>query len=115
LLRASEVPQGRHVEILRQEGGHEAEIVAISFCDELRAYATSALDCTIRFWDFEKRIIRSILFNTPRRCLLFTALVGDILLTQGRHISTIARDVWEERGLLHLAKESEDPWEKISS
>jgi WD40 repeat protein len=135
-----EVPQGRHLEVIRQEGGHEDEILAISFCDELRAYATSAMDCTIKFWDFEKRIIKSILFNSPPRCILFTSSsslssppsasvsggagaragagtgtgVGNILLTQGRHISLVLREVWEERGLLQIAKDSEDPWERIS-
>lgn len=110
-----DVAKGRHIEVIRQEGGHESAIIAISFCDELRAYATSSLDCTLKFWDFEKRLIKSILFNAPSKCILFTIPVGNILLTQGRHISSIAREVWEEKGLLQIAKESEDPWERISS
>lgn len=107
-----EVAQGTFIEVLRQEGGHEAEITCISFCDELRAFATAAMDSTIKFWDYEKRYIRAVLFDSPPRDIQFNqSPLGSLLVTQKAQIVTIAMSVWEGNGLLQLVKDQEDPWD----
>ena len=107
-----EVAQGTHIEVLRQEGGHEAEITSITFCDEMRAYATAAMDCTVKFWDYEKRYIRAILFDTPPRDILFNPEeIGSILVIQNTQIVSVSMSVWEGNGLLQKVREEEDPWD----
>lgn len=108
---SKEIPQGSFIEVLRQEGGHEAEIIAITFCDELRAYATSSKDCMVKFWDFEKRYIKSILLDSPPLDILFNYPVGELLVTQKSHILNVAMEVWEGKGLLQAVKDEEDPWD----
>lgn len=103
-------PVGSYIEVLRQEHQHEREIIDIAFCDSLRVFATTAQDYTVKFWDYEKRYIRTIVFDVLSRSLLFTH-AGDLLLAQNMNIFRVEFHVWEGRGLIQQAVMRELPWD----
>ena len=35
---------------------HNDMVSCLSFCDPLRVFASSSLDCTVRIWDFNKQV-----------------------------------------------------------
>ena len=85
---------GRFVEILHEDSDHTKTVTGISFCDKLNAYATSAMDATIKFWDFKKRCLKTILLDVPSRDVLFNWPLGSLVVTQREKLQTISYDSW---------------------
>lgn len=99
-------------EVEKQGITHESSVVAISFCDELRIYVTSAMDATVKIWDFDKRLVRSIKFNMPPRAVIFHGGVGDVLICQRNYLLTVTMAIWDEGDYLRQTRESSDPWQE---
>lgn len=53
-----------------------------SLCALCIARTRSSLDCTVRVWDYEKRLIRTVTLNLPSYSVLNNSPLGDLLITQ---------------------------------
>jgi WD40 repeat protein len=116
-------------EIIRSSENHDAIVTGICFCDDLSVYASCSLDNTVNFWDFEKRLIRSIILNMPSYGLVAIqgkekkegeeesdeeekskegAKTGDVIMCQNHYLLTIPRRIWDEGDLLDEAKQQEE-------
>jgi WD40 repeat protein len=91
---------------------HEGPVVALSFCDPLQLYATSAMDSTVKIWDMNKRLIRSIKFNLPPTAISFHGKLGDIVISQKNYLLQTTMMIWNEGNYLQKVQETEDPWAK---
>jgi len=102
----------RHTEVTRQDAEHLGAVTGVSFCDAVQSYATSSMDCTIKFWDYKKKCLKTILLDVPSRDILFGWSIGDLLITQRQVLQSIAYKSWKA-DLLKDGEESngEDEWD----
>ena len=82
------------VEISTISEHHDAAITSISFCEECNYFVTCAADTSIMFWDFEKRHLRTIVFNNPMRAALCVNKSGDCIISQSNYLLTVKLDAW---------------------
>jgi hypothetical protein len=104
---------GRFTEVLNQDSDHSGSVTGVSFCDKLNAYATSALDSAIKFWDFKKKCLKTILLDVPSRDVLFNWPVGHLIVTQREKLQSIPYDSWSNMrptGQEEEGGEDEDDW-----
>jgi WD40 repeat protein len=51
------------IEISRLEEQHDATILSISFYDDKKLIGTCAADTSVMFWDYQKRYLKTLIFN----------------------------------------------------
>jgi WD40 repeat protein len=90
----SNVSDGSYAELLRQDENHSNEILCISFCDELKIYATSSLDMSIKIWNYDRHYLRTLIFDIIPNIILFHNKDGDLLIAQNKSIIKISINVW---------------------
>jgi hypothetical protein len=110
-LSDSGTTYGSFVEILHQDSDHSGAVTGISICDKLSAYATSAMDSSIKFWDFKKRCIKTILLDVPSRDVLFNWPVGCLLVTQRDLLQSVSLDAWKPDVQTSSDGEEENDWD----
>ncbi len=100
------------VEIEQQSHSHNAAVTSISFCDNLRIFASASSDGTIFFWDISKILVRIIRFNSPVKCICFSISppFGGLIVNQNKYILIVKRDKWDEGAFLQAVRDNKDPW-----
>ena len=98
--------------MLRSGDAHLGVVVALSFCDELKLYATCSSDKCVKVWTLDKQIIRTIHYNMPTITLLFNSDTrpGDCLFTQFSYVLNITRKLWDEGGALDSIRNHIEQW-----
>lgn len=87
-------------EIVRSSENHDYAVNAICFCDDLRVYVTCGKDYTVNFWDYEKRLVRSVVLNMPSCGLVLNNQIGDVIISQNHYLLTVPRRTWDEDDIL---------------
>lgn len=58
-------------------------------CPTLQLYASSSLDCTIRIWTAENRLLRLLQLNGAPQALTFCSNSGDLVLALGSRLCLV--------------------------
>ena len=100
------------VEIEQQSHSHNAAVTSISFCDNLRIFASASFDGTIFIWDISKVLIRIVRFNSPVKCICFSISppFGGLIVNQNKYILVVKRDKWDEGSFLQAVRDQKDLW-----
>ena len=98
------------LEVLREGHQHDSKVLCMSFCDYLRVFATSSEDRSIKIWDYDKRLVRTVVFNVPSPAILFNGMNGDLLITQRTYVLCTSRRIWDEGDVLRSLRSKGDPW-----
>jgi WD40 repeat protein len=91
-------------EVINSSENHDARVNHICFCDDMRIYISCSQDSTVNFWDYEKRLIRSIIFNIVSNCLALNGRLGDVIIGQNQYLLTIPRRIWDEDDFVNSVK-----------
>eukprot|EP01041_Mallomonas_annulata_P001070 gene1070-2098_t len=103
-------------EILRQGHQHDGKVTCLAFCDAANIFASTAMDCAIKIWDYEKRLLRTVSLHFPSLVVLFADNSGDVLLVQKAYILKVQRSDWDEgEDDMQLARENRDPWMQLDA
>lgn len=97
-------------EVIAQSTSHDDKVLCLTFCDNLKVYATCSMDSHVMVWDYEKRLIKNIKFHMPTYEIYFLGNLGDILITQGYYLLTITKKIWDEGDVLEYLRTYRDPW-----
>lgn len=73
----------------RPDDDHLDEIISISSCDRMKLVASASLDCTIRIWNYDCKLIRCIRLKEKPYSLSFCSERADILVGIGNHLFKI--------------------------
>lgn len=105
--------QGSFTEYMRQEDSHSSAVVDITFCDALKIYATGSTDMTVKIWNYEKRYIKTIVFDCVPSTLLFINDTADLLISQQCTIVKITRGNWDKNSIASVeGRDKEDIWQQ---
>ena len=103
-LTEENVTFGQFVEILHEDADHCSTVTGISFCHTLNSYATSGLDSAVKFWNYRKKCLQTVLLDTPSRDVLFHWPIGHLLVTQREKLHSIPFECWKsELSLEHYS------------
>ena len=91
-------------EIQRIGENHDTPIISICFIDDLRVYCTCSIEGKIKFWDFDKRIVKTIQLNIPTCGVVQNGNLGDIVMAQNHYLLTIPKRIWDEDDALNRVK-----------
>ncbi|KAM9198549.1 WD repeat-containing protein 97 [Dugong dugon] len=64
-------------------------ITGLCCCPTLKLYASSSLDCTIRIWTAENRLLRLLQLNGAPQALTFCSNSGDLVLALGSRLCLV--------------------------
>eukprot|EP01034_Spumella_vulgaris_P023478 gene23478-29696_t len=98
-------------EVVRHGQNHENRVSSICFNDTIRVYMSCSLDSTVKIWDYEKRLVRTVVLNNPSSSVACNGIPGDVVITQGTYLLTIPRVYWDEGDALQLLRNAKDPWD----
>nr|XP_023504978.1 WD repeat-containing protein 97 isoform X5 [Equus caballus] len=65
-------------------------ITGLCCCPTLKLYACSSLDCTIRIWTAENRLLRLLQLNGAPQALTFCSNSGDLVLALGSRLCLVS-------------------------
>uniref|UniRef100_A0A2K6FV54 Uncharacterized protein n=1 Tax=Propithecus coquereli TaxID=379532 RepID=A0A2K6FV54_PROCO len=69
-------------------------ITGLCCCPSLRLYACSSLDCTIRIWTAENRLLRLLQLNGAPQALAFCGNSGDLVLALGSRLCLVSHRLY---------------------
>ncbi|XP_069321688.1 WD repeat-containing protein 97 [Eulemur rufifrons] len=69
-------------------------ITGLCCCPSLRLYACSSLDCTIRIWTAENRLLRLLQLNGAPQALAFCSNSGDLVLALGSCLCLVSHRLY---------------------
>ncbi|XP_045417194.1 WD repeat-containing protein 97 isoform X2 [Lemur catta] len=69
-------------------------ITGLCCCPSLRLYACSSLDCTIRIWTAENRLLRLLQLNGAPQALAFCNNSGDLVLALGSRLCLVSHRLY---------------------
>ncbi|RYH28853.1 hypothetical protein EON65_10630 [archaeon] len=87
-------------EVGKVSESHDQMVTGLCFCDEVRVLCSSSLDCRVKFWDFDKRLVRTILLNLPTCGVIQNGKPGDVIMAQNHYLLTIPKRIWDEGDIL---------------
>lgn len=87
-------------EVGRVSENHDQAVTGLCFCDEVRVLCSSSMDCRVKFWDFDKRLVRTILLNLPTCGVIQNGKPGDVVMAQNHYLLTIPKRIWDEGDIL---------------
>ncbi|XP_047641433.1 WD repeat-containing protein 97 isoform X16 [Phacochoerus africanus] len=69
-------------------------ITGLCCCPALKLYACSSLDCTIRIWTAENRLLRLLQLNGAPQALTFCSNSGDLVLALGSRLCLVSHRLY---------------------
>uniref|UniRef100_G1RHT1 WD repeat domain 97 n=1 Tax=Nomascus leucogenys TaxID=61853 RepID=G1RHT1_NOMLE len=69
-------------------------ITGLCCCPALKLYACSSLDCTIRIWTAENRLLRLLQLNGAPQALAFCSNSGDLVLALGSRLCLVSHRLY---------------------
>ncbi|XP_046930279.1 WD repeat-containing protein 97 [Lynx rufus] len=69
-------------------------ITGLCCCPTLKLYACSSLDCTIRIWTAENRLLRLLRLNGAPQALTFCSDSGDLVLALGSRLCLVSHRLY---------------------
>ncbi|XP_032171465.1 WD repeat-containing protein 97 isoform X2 [Mustela erminea] len=69
-------------------------ITGLCCCPSLRLYACSSLDCSVRIWTAENRLLRLLQLNGPPQGLTFSSDSGDLVLALGSQLCLVSHRLY---------------------
>ncbi|XP_075861048.1 WD repeat-containing protein 97 [Microcebus murinus] len=69
-------------------------ITGLCCCPSLRLYACSSLDCTIRIWTAENRLLRLLQLNGAPQALAFCSNSGDLVMALGSRLCLVSHRLY---------------------
>ncbi|XP_014652794.1 PREDICTED: WD repeat-containing protein KIAA1875 [Ceratotherium simum simum] len=69
-------------------------ITGLCCCPALKLCACSSLDCTIRIWTVENRLLRLLQLNGPPQALTFCSNSGDLVLALGSRLCLVSHRLY---------------------
>nr|XP_011750913.1 WD repeat-containing protein 97 isoform X4 [Macaca nemestrina] len=69
-------------------------ITGLCCCPTLKLYACSSLDCTIRIWTAENRLLRLLQLNGAPQALTFCSNSGDLVLALGSRLCLVSHRLY---------------------
>ncbi|XP_076412279.1 WD repeat-containing protein 97 isoform X2 [Peromyscus maniculatus bairdii] len=69
-------------------------ITGLCCCPTLKLYACSSLDCTIRIWTWENRLLRLLQLDGPPQSLAFSNNSGDLVLALGSRLCLVSHELY---------------------
>ncbi|XP_063672750.1 WD repeat-containing protein 97 isoform X27 [Pan troglodytes] len=69
-------------------------ITGLCCCPTLKLYACSSLDCTVRIWTAENRLLRLLQLNGAPQALAFCSNSGDLVLALGSRLCLVSHRVY---------------------
>ncbi|XP_051045165.1 WD repeat-containing protein 97 [Phodopus roborovskii] len=69
-------------------------ITGLCCCPTLKLYACSSLDCTIRIWTWENRLLRLLQLDGPPQALAFSSNSGDLVLALGSRLCLVSHKLY---------------------
>ncbi|XP_036137261.1 WD repeat-containing protein 97 [Molossus molossus] len=73
---------------------HMEHITGLCCCPALKLYASSSLDCTIRIWTAENRLLRLLQLNGAPQALTFCSNSGDLVLALGSRLCLVSHRLY---------------------
>ncbi|KAL6081290.1 hypothetical protein STEG23_037571 [Scotinomys teguina] len=69
-------------------------ITGLCCCPTLKLYACSSLDCTIRIWTWENRLLRLLQLDGPPQSLAFSSNSGDLVVALGSRLCLVSHQLY---------------------
>ncbi|XP_075815754.1 WD repeat-containing protein 97 isoform X2 [Microtus pennsylvanicus] len=69
-------------------------ITGLCCCPSLKLYACSSLDCTIRIWTWENRLLRLLQLDGPPQALAFSNNTGDLVFALGSRLCLVSHKLY---------------------
>uniref|UniRef100_A0A2K5I2E4 Uncharacterized protein n=1 Tax=Colobus angolensis palliatus TaxID=336983 RepID=A0A2K5I2E4_COLAP len=69
-------------------------ITGLCCCPALKLYACSSLDCTVRIWTAENRLLRLLQLNGAPQALAFCSNSGDLVLALGSRLCLVSHRLY---------------------
>ncbi|KAM5137403.1 LOW QUALITY PROTEIN: WD repeat-containing protein 97 [Callospermophilus lateralis] len=69
-------------------------ITGLCCCPTLKLYACSSLDCTIRIWTSENRLLRLLQLDGSPQALAFSSNSGDLVLAMGSRLCLVSHRLY---------------------
>ncbi|KAG8515425.1 WD repeat-containing protein 97, partial [Galemys pyrenaicus] len=69
-------------------------ITGLCCCPALKLYASSSLDCTVRIWTAENRLLRLLQLNGAPQALTFCNNTGDLVLAIGSRLCLVSHRLY---------------------
>lgn len=69
-------------------------ITGLCCCPTLKLYASSSLDCTVRIWTAENRLLRLLQLDSPPQALAFCSNSGDLVLALGSRLCLVSHRLY---------------------
>ncbi|XP_077022647.1 WD repeat-containing protein 97 isoform X2 [Tamandua tetradactyla] len=69
-------------------------ITGLCCCPMLKLYASSSLDCTVRIWSWENRLLRLLQLNGAPQALAFCSSSGDLMMALGSRLCLVAHTLY---------------------
>jgi WD40 repeat protein len=91
-------------EVVRVEETHDFAVVSICFLDDIRVYVTCSVEGQVKFWDFEKQLVKTIQLNIPTCGIVQNGSIGDVVMAQNHYLLTIPKRIWDEDDALNRVK-----------
>lgn len=98
---------------MRHGQNHEQRVLSVCFDDALKVYMSCSQDSTVKVWDYEKRLVRTVVLNNPSSSVACNGNPGDVVVTQGTYLLTIPRAYWDEGDALQQLRNAQDPWDVL--
>ncbi|CAK7289726.1 WD repeat-containing protein 97 [Vulpes lagopus] len=78
----------------RPQDDHTDHITGLCCCPTLKLYASSSLDCTVRIWTAENRLLRLLKLDSPPQALAFCSNSGDLVLALGSRLCLVSHRLY---------------------
>ncbi|EPQ07033.1 WD repeat-containing protein KIAA1875 [Myotis brandtii] len=78
----------------RPQDDHLDHITGLCCCPTLKLYASSSLDCTMRIWTTENRLLRLLQLNGAPQALTFSSNNGDLVLALGSRLCLVSHRLY---------------------
>lgn len=91
-------------EIQRIGENHDTPIVSICFVDDLRVYCSCSMEGKVKFWDFDKRLVKTIQLNIPTCGIVQNGALGSVVMAQNHYLLTIPKKIWDEDEALNRVR-----------
>ncbi|XP_062045382.1 LOW QUALITY PROTEIN: WD repeat-containing protein 97 [Lepus europaeus] len=69
-------------------------ITGLCCCPTLKLYACSSLDCTVRIWTADNRLLRLLQLGGAPQALAFCSNSGDLVLALGSHLCLVSHKLY---------------------
>ncbi|XP_048215165.1 WD repeat-containing protein 97 [Perognathus longimembris pacificus] len=78
----------------RPQDDPKDHITGLCCCPTLKLYACSSLDCTVRIWTLENRLLRLLQLDSAPQALAFCGNSGDLVLALGSRLCLVSHSLY---------------------